>query len=281
MMNSDCLLTPQIRHPFFVTRPAVLVYTRDMKSALLFPFILLFGLIIGGWAPNEELRAVKREVAELKKRPADSGKESRIDLFTRMVQIPDRAKTASLRPRPAATNTPSTSSPTGTPAASSPPPPLPITNSHALTPRPPTTPEDLRARIDEAKELWKTRVEIARAQWLGRLKLSPEETALFDDTLNTMNANLYASMQELADRLASGEALTPETGTRTFNEISDTLVQSYDSLGSLVPEAQRGEVSQLELTDFIDPAVAEPLIAVQDKLQNLPQPGRRQTPRAP
>ncbi len=251
-----------------------------MKSALLFPFILLLGLIIGGWAPNEELRAVKREVAELKKRLDERGKESRIDLFTRMVQIPDRAKTVPPRPSPAATNTPSTLPPAGTPAASGTP-PLPATNSHALTSRPPATPEDLRARIDEAKELWKTRVEIARAQWLGRLNLSPEGTALFDDTINTMNENLYASMQGLADRLASGETLTPETGTRVFNEISDVLVQSYDSLGSLVPEAQRGEVSHLELTDFIDPAVAEPLIAVQDKLQNLPQPGRRQNPRFP
>jgi len=251
-----------------------------MKSAVLLPFVLLFGLIIGGWAPNEELRAVKREVAELKKRPADRGQESRMDLFTRMVQIPDRAKTVSPRPRPAATNAPSIPPPAGTPAAAGPA-PFPATNSHALTPRPPATPEDLRARIDEAKELWKTRVEIARAQWLGRLKLSPEGTALFDDTINTMNESLYASMQGLADRLASGETLTPETGTRLFNEISDTLVQSYDSLGSLVPEAQQGEVSQLELTDFIDPAVAEPLIAVQDKLQNLPQPGRRQNPRSP
>ncbi|MDD4018330.1 MAG: hypothetical protein PHV28_10350, partial [Kiritimatiellae bacterium] len=116
---------------------------------MLFPFVLLFGLIIGGWAPNEELRAVKREVAELKKRPADRGQESRMDLFTRMVQIPDRAKTVNPRPSPAATNAPSASPTAGTPAAG--PAPLPATNSHALTPRPPATPEDLRARIDEAK----------------------------------------------------------------------------------------------------------------------------------
>ena len=46
-----------------------------------------------------------------------------------------------------------------------------------------------------------------------------------------------------------------------------------------VPEEQRGEASKLELTDFIDPAVAEPLIAVQDKLDNMPEPGGRRFPR--
>lgn len=248
-----------------------------MKLAFFFPFILFLGLIIGSWAPKEELRATKRELDDLKKNQTVREKDSRMDAFTRMVQIPDRAKAARPQPKPAATNTPVNSiQRSGGPGATS----LPLADTNtalAVTQQPltPPKPEDLRARIDEAKELWKTRVDIARAQWLERLKLTPEAAALFDDTINAMNENLYAAMQGLADRLADGETLTPETGTRAFNEMTTALVQSYDALSVIVPEAQRGEAGQLELTDFIDPGVAEPLIAVQDKLENMPRAERR------
>jgi len=86
-------------------------------------------------------------------------------------------------------------------------------------------------------------------------------------------------MQGFADRLAAGEELTPEIGTRAFNEMTTALVQSYDALDAFVPEAQRGEAAQIELTDFIDPGVAEPLIAVQDKLEKVPPSDRRRGPR--
>jgi hypothetical protein len=154
----------------------------------------------------------------------------------------------------------------GTPAANN----LPAaTNSAPESKKADLAPEDLSARIEEAKELWKTRVEIARAQWIDRLKLTPEATALFDASINAMNEELYTSMQRLADTLAAGESLTPEIGTRAFNEMTTSLVKTYDALGALVPEEQRGRAGAMELTDFIDPAVAEPLIAVQDKLDKL------------
>ncbi|MEI7898630.1 MAG: hypothetical protein WCK89_00130 [bacterium] len=247
-----------------------------MKLALFFPLILLLGLIVGGWAPKEELRAAKKEAAELKEKLASREKDSRMDTFTRMVQIPGRAtktspatkrKTASVNVTPADEPGSNAWASAAAPAA---------TNAPEVKAAPPEpenpklSPEDLHARIEEAKELWKTRSEIARAQWIDRLKLTPEATALFDTSVNAMNEELYTAMQGLADKLAAGETLTPETGTRAFNEMTSALVKTYDDLTVLVPEAQRGEAAKLELTDFIDPAVAEPLIAVQDKLENLP-----------
>ena len=247
-----------------------------MKLAVFLPFVLLLGLVIGGWAPKEELRAAKKEVAELTARLTERNKDLRMDTFASFVKIPERAKNPNPRPSAARTvaNLPdrgpsSNSAPQGLTAARA------VTNTAAETaaeqPEKPLKAEDLRARIDEAKELWKTRVEIARAQWLDRLRLSPEDTALFDNTINTMNENLYASMQRLADGLASEETITPEAGVRVFNEMTSALVQTYDDLNAFLPEAQRGEAAKLELTDFVDPAVAEPLIAVQDKLENLPK----------
>lgn len=252
-----------------------------MKSALFIPFALLLGLVIGGWAPKEELRAAKREVADLTARQAEAGSGRRMDPFASFVKIPERAKAPKAKPEAKASLTVSLGKADPTQAAVSVEKavtPSTGTVANALEPAPqteePLKPEDLRARIDEAKELWKTRVNIARAQWLDRLKLSPEDTAKFDDALNTMNVNLYEAMQNFADVLAAGDTLSPETGVRAFNEMTSALVQTYDELDAFLPEAQRGEASKIELTDFIDPGVAEPLIAVQDKLESLPQERR-------
>ena len=246
-----------------------------MKYALFFPLILLLGLVIGGWAPKEELRASQRETAELKSKLASREKDSRMDAFTRMVQIPERAQKTkpAFKPAPPSESHASvagTNSFVGDIATAPTNAEVKLTLETSVKTDAPVSPEDLRARIDEAKELWKTRVEIARAQWIDRLKLSPEAAALFDTSINTMNETLYTSMQGLADALAAGETLTPEIGTRAFNEMTASLVKTYDDLSTIVPEAQLGEVSKMELTDFIDPAVAEPLIAVQDKLDKVP-----------
>ena len=247
-----------------------------MKLILILPFVLLLGLIIGGWAPKEELRATKKEVADLTGKLASRENDSRMDAFTRMVQIPERAQKA----KPAAATKPfsvrvsaSVGSETNGLVTVSAAATTNVAADKVNAPEPKKSdlsPEDLQARIEEAKELWKTRVEIARAQWIERLKLSPEEIALFDASVNAMNEELYLSMQGLAASLENADNLTPELGTRFFNEMTTALVKTYDDLDAFVPAEQRGEASKLELTDFIDPAVAEPLIAVQNKLENMP-----------
>ena len=246
-----------------------------MKFALFLPFVLLLGLIIGGWAPKEELRASQKQVAELTAKLGDQEKGSRMDMFTSMVKIPERATKPGGPPKPKAaetgqhirlTNATATAvAPAATNSAGQ------VKADPAQPPAKPLKPEDMRARIDEAKELWKTRVEVVRAQWIDRLKLSQDQTALFDQSINSMNEQLYLSMQKLSDELQMSDTLTPETGTRAFNEMTSALVQAYDDLGAIIPQEQRGETAKMELTDFIDPAVAEPLIAVQGKLDNLPK----------
>ena len=260
-----------------------------MKLALILPFVLLLGLVIGGWAPKEQLRALQAERKTYEARLAELERGGRMDALTRMIQIPERAQAPAKTPSGETKPTePAAPSDAGTDA----PPDSQTPHATATDVTPPDTdrrsrresfnPEDLRARIDEAKALWLTRVEVARAQWADRLQLDAAGTALFDDALNTMNENLYHAMQRIADELTAKETLTPEDGTRAFHEMTAAMVQAYDDLGALVPEAQRGETARMELTDFIDPAVAEPLIAVQDKLENLsraPERDRRRGPR--
>jgi hypothetical protein len=90
-----------------------------------------------------------------------------------------------------------------------------------------------------------------------------------------MNAKLRESMQIVADRVASAEAMTPELGIRLMGDISTSLAEAYDAIGTCVDDDHRGEVSRLQLTDFIDPSVGEPLIAVQDKLEDFGERPRK------
>jgi hypothetical protein len=241
-----------------------------MKIAWLFPFVLLLGLIIGGWAPKRDIRALQKEMDALKDKAPTQ--DAQLGLFTRMAKIPDRASPSQTKhaARPAA-------APARAEAV-----PANATNAVVSVPTAPTAdknegrrrrermnPEDLQARINEAKELWKTRVDVARAQWIDRLKLSSDQTAAFDEAINSMNEQLYLAAQNFADTLKASDSISPETGIRAFNEMTSTMVQTYDALGAVVPPDQTGNASQIDLSDFIDPAVAEPLIAVQDKLQKI------------
>jgi hypothetical protein len=248
-----------------------------MKLALFLPFVFLLGLIIGGWAPKEELRASRKQIAELAAKLAARDNGSRMDMFTRIAMIPDRAQPKPpphTRSGPHADRDVLPEADTNAVASNATSNAAPIQPRHRRqqgsdrAPRP----EDLRTRIDEAKELWITRVEVARAQWIDRLKLSQDQTAQFDEAILSMNAQLQATLQILSDELAASDTLTPETGIRTFNEMTSILVATYDRIGSVLPEGEEGQTGTLELTDFIDPAITEPLISVQDKLRNLPRP---------
>ena len=136
-------------------------------------------------------------------------------------------------------------------------------------------PDDLAARIDEAQEMWATRVDVARAQWKAKLKLSGEAEKAFDDALQDMNEKLYASVSALAERLASDEKMTPELGFRLMGDTSTILAETYDKIGACAAPDMREQVSSMQMVDFIDPGVAEPLIDVQGKLENFPAPRRR------
>jgi methionine aminopeptidase len=70
-----------------------------------------------------------------------------------------------------------------------------------------------------------------------------------------------------ADEIAAAEEMTPELGIRMMGDLSASLAEAYDAVAACADEGMRGEVSKLNLVDFVDPSVAEPLIAVQSKLE--------------
>ena len=223
------------------------------------PLVFIAGGLVGYYGPAEELRS--RDVREKEEKTKAKPKNA-FGSFTELVNIPEVAK----RPRRVkdtepATNTTAVAGRVGDA-------PLPEKRKRVA-------PEDLRARIDEAAELWRTRIEIARASAIEKLGLDDKGAESFNDAIEDMNAKLRESIQIVADRVASSESLTHELGVRLMGDIATSLAEAYDAIGTCVDEDHRGEVSRLELTNFIDPSVGEPLIAVQDKLEDFGERPRK------
>ncbi len=237
------------------------------------PLVFIAGGLVGYYGPAEELRS--RDVREKEEKTKAKPKNA-FGSFTELVNIPEVAK----RPRRVKDTEPATK--TTAVAGRVGDAPLPgesasgrVGDAPLPEKRKRVAPEDLRARIDEAAELWRTRIEIARASAIEKLGLDDKGAELFNDAIEDMNAKLRESIQIVADRVASSESLTHELGVRLMGDIATSLAETYDSLATCVDEDHRGEVSRLELTNFIDPSVGEPLIAVQDKLEDFGERSRK------
>jgi hypothetical protein len=236
-----------------------------MKQFILWiPLAFVVGGFVGAWGPVEELRAYKARPAAA---PAAEKKTRQFDAFAQMIRLP-----ATARRRRAAGGAGSVSNRADRVVAAD----ANVTTAsvektamRASGPEraPHLDPEDLRARIEEAAELWRTRSELVRANAVKKLGLDAQGAARFDEALARMNDELRASIQTIADALAEAGELTPALGVRLMGDLSATVADTYDQIGACVEASQRGEVSNLELVELVDPAVAEPLIAVQGKLQ--------------
>ena len=91
-----------------------------------------------------------------------------------------------------------------------------------------------------------------------------------------MNEQLYDTMQAMADLLAKQDKMTPELGVRMMGDVTTIMAETYEKIGACVPADRRAEVSEMQVFEFIDPGVAEPLVAVQGKIENFAMPsGRR------
>lgn len=234
------------------------------------PLAFVAGGLVGAYGPSEELRtreeraSVEKTVAKAKPKSAGA-----FGSFAQIVNIPDEAKRPRRPPpraKPAAvanTNAEETASSRSAEVVA-------VPSATVDKPSKRLAPEDLKARIDEASELWRTRIEIARASAVEKLGLDDAGVAAFDEAVASMNERLRDSLQIVADQIASAEEMTPELGIRLMGDVSTSLAEAYDAIGACAGEGKRADVSKLNMADFIDPSVAEPFVSVQDKLE----PGR-------
>ena len=245
-----------------------------MKNWFWIPLAAIAGGIVGSWGPREDLELYKANVQEERTQKKVSGTTG-FDAFAKLANIPDVARH---RPK-ARTNELARSVGHSVPVQEA------ETNedeevvAEIPDPKDPDAPksrimrsnfsrEDLEARIQEAADLWNTRVELAKTQWKGKLGIGDGKDAeAFDSAVATMNESLRDTMEALAEEIEKAGKVSPELGLRMMGDLSRNLADAYDAIGALVPADRRGEVSEMPVHEFIDPMVAEPLIGVQDKLE--------------
>ena len=250
-----------------------------MKSFAWIPAACLAGMIIGAWGPRDELRALKERKQDVERPQRARNAADGFQAFAKMASIPAEAnRKPRRRPSDKALFAPATNR---APAQAAKPAAEDAKDKAASKPAATNdgprkaermTPEDLRARIEEAQELWRTRVELARAKWKDKLGLDAAAAERFEAALDGMNEQLYDTMQAMATLLSQQDKMTPELGLRMMGDATTIMAETYEKLGACVPAERRAEVSEIQVFDFIDPGVAEPLIAVQDKLERFQVP---------
>jgi len=244
-----------------------------MKYLILLPFAVLIGLAVGSWAPKRDLVKIRTEMKELQKELDKRNQGGKLSALNSIIKIPERKSKPRSHPHgfeveitetesqmadaAAGTNLVATATSTNAPASD-----RKKRRRHFPDPKS----ESYEADLQEAKELWATRVEMARAQWQAKLDLNDQELELFDQAIANMNDRLYQTMQVVAEELQSTDKMSAEAGIRIMNEVTSTLVTTYDQIGEVVPAEQRPLIEGMEMQDFIDPAAFDPLIDVRDKL---------------
>ena len=238
-----------------------------MKNWFLIPMAAIVGVIAGSWGPREDLESYKETVRAERSQKKVAGTAG-FDAFARLANIPDVARR---RPK-ARTNELARSVGHLAPVGGT-------TNAEVVAEGQRSIPEeakikhrlsreDLEARIEEAAELWNTRVELAKTQWKGKLGIKDKKSSeAFDSAVATMNETLRDTMEAFAEEIENAGKMTPELGLRMMGDLTRNLAEAYDAIGAAVPPERRAEVSEIPVHEFIDPMVAEPLIGVQDKLE--------------
>ncbi len=236
-----------------------------IKQVMCIVGALLFGLVLGNWSVQTDLRKARLDIADLKKQLAARGSRGNgLQGITSMLRVPEpvRAKTADAPKR-------QHRGPFGHDAGS--------TDTALETDRTPqpenASPEAMREQMKTAAELWKTRSALARNSFLSNLAATPEQTQAIDQTIANMNQQLGDKIKQWAEFLKLQPEVSPETGVRMMNDLSSTLVGSYDELDhTLAPDWRDKAGKEFQVFDFINPDVALPLTDVKFDLSHMRRP---------
>ena len=240
-----------------------------MKYLLLIPFAFFMGLAVGSWSPKQDLLKARQELKELEKKLEKQKTGGKLSALNSIIKIPEHRPIR--KPEPSKAHVELVNEETSdTPAADT---NLVVdasdTNAPQSAPRrnfPNPRSKNFEKDLEEAKELWKTRAGIARSQWQAKLSLSEQESTLFDQALTDMNNKLYLTMEAVAHELQSAEKLSTESGLRIVNEVTTTLMETYEQIGNVLLPEERTQIEEMQMQDFIDPTAFEPLVDVWDKL---------------
>lgn len=232
-----------------------------MKSTLAVVVALLVGLALGSWSVKSDLRVAKEEIKELKKSiNTRTTRQTALRTVTSALKLPETPR-SSTRPEPIHSDAP-------TQAVTV------VTETGATN----TTPHGARSRSMEeglrtAVEAWQTRSALARDSFLSNIQAQPVQQQMFDQAVQKMNEQLAERIQQWAEYIKQQKDMTPETGVRMMNNLSEPVIAAYDELDRTQAVGWREKAGEkFQLFDFINPEVAMPLAEVEGAIQRS---GRR------
>ena len=242
-----------------------------MRFGVWIPVALLAGLVAGGLGPRVELRRAKAELARMQEQLAKrQAGLSRVDDVTGFLGIDMAGGKRAAGPAAAAPAGPDGGAP-------SPPPPQGTgAVAEAGAPRrehgrPGQRPPDMKAEIERAADLWRVRRDVARSSFLDSVGAEKEDSVQFDVLVEAMNVRLAHAIESWVDEVKTLDSVGPEYGIRLVRDLSDAMVLTYDEMDrTLKADWRQATEAPLNMTDFIDPVVALPLVDVEGRLQNEP-----------
>jgi hypothetical protein len=247
-----------------------------MKHGIWIVVAVLAGLVLGSWGPSSDLRKAKEEIEDLKRRLSKGWSQGgEVDGVRQMLRIPGndavkRRVAERARKAPAVASVPVAAETTPEPAVAQ----APAAATAA-------TNEDANCEwdsedIERATKFWNARASLARNSLVSNLKLDASQADRFDTVVSAMNLRLETGISNWVQRVKAKGDMTTEDGIRLMNELSTAVVVTYDEMDRSMPADWRKLAGEkFELINFVDPAVAMPLMEVDGLVGNYEKEQRR------
>jgi hypothetical protein len=227
-----------------------------MKNAFFIVFALLAGLLIGNFSIKGDLRKAQEEVTALQAQLKQQGRrQGNFQNVASMLRVPTPPVIPKRPPRVFG----------------------PGKNKDLDADDIPAGQRDEKAekktfeeQIEKAMELWKTRSDLARNNYINNTGANPQQTQAFDSAVRQMNDELGKKIKDWAEKLKEPNAGTPETGLRMMHDLGYSLISGYDDLDRSQPPDWRAKAGdKFQMMDFINPEVALPLSGVKNVFEGM------------
>lgn len=221
-----------------------------MRILAAFVVAFLMGITLGKWGPHRDYVRVLEELKTAKQKSGSRG--TSLGGVGRMLNIqPDESRTPRVS---VGTNTVETADA------------QPGDNEPRQRRR---RPDNLREQLDQAKELWQARVDLARDSFLFNLGGSPEVARDFDVLVAALNLKIAHNIDQWVEAIKSKEDVRPEDMARLFHNLTGDIVTTYDEMDRKLPEGWRdGAGKDFMLYDFVDPSVGEKFIEIESLMKD-------------
>ena len=251
-----------------------------MKQGIWIVLAVLVGLVLGSWGPRSDLRRAKEEIEDLKRRMSKGWTQGgEVEGVRQMLRLPGN-DAVKRRAAERAKKAPAVAK--ALVVGEAPPPPV---ASQVVAQAVATTNEEAEFEwdgedIERAARFWNARAAIARNSFITNAKLDIKQAERFDTLVAAMNLRLEAGISNWVQGVKFKGDMTTEDGVKLMNELSTAVVVTYDEMDrSMPPDWRKTAGDRFELINFVDPAVAMPLMDVDGLVKNYEKKERKRGPR--